>query len=283
MYDSKMTSVRGTLAADGTQRPLLTPRAARNHVRIALAIECGEHAFSAETVNTSQTGLALHLHASAARPQPGDILIVRTTADSAEPIRCRVVWVEPPEQNDFGEPVTAVGACFMEPQRVATFLAEADAVRHALLLLAGDDALGDHLERAVAGYCRVLRPRTCANAMSALLTENVSVVLCDESMPYPGPADFLATVRSSFPRAPWVSMVSGADPRASDLAQLINSAQVFRYLHKPLEDAQLVADVRSALRHFDHARESETTRHELERAIDKLERENAALRKPPVS
>lgn len=256
---------------------MLTPRAPRNHVRVPLAIEYGEHALSAETVNASESGLAIHIHPHGAPPQAGDIMIVRTTITQAEPVRCRVVWVERQELNAYGEEVIAVGACFMERHAVAGFLAEADVARHLVMLLC-DDEIGEHLEKELITHCRVLRPRTLANAMSALLTDNVSVLLCDESMPHPGPAEFLSTVRDSFPRAPWVSVVAGTDLQATQLSQLINVAHVFRYLHKPFDDAQLVRDVRAALDQFDIAREGDTLRRELERANHKLEREIAALR-----
>lgn len=274
-----MTRVRETTGPELEQRRLLTPRAQRNHVRIPLAVECGEHALSAETVNASESGLAIHVYPQGPPPQAGDIISVRTTVTRAEPVHCRVVWVDHEELNAFGEPVIAIGACFMERHAVAGFLAEANAARHLVLLLVGDDELGDHIAKNLASYCRVVRPRTCANAMSALLTDNVSVLLCDETMPHPGPAEFLSTVRDSFPRAPWVSVVAGTNLQAPQLSQLINVAHVFRYLHKPFADAQLVTDVRAALGHYDLSREGETVRRELERANHKLEREMEALRK----
>lgn len=120
----------------------------------------------------------------------------------------------------------------------------------------------DDEENILKAVRRVLRHgnwdvTTCVDAetgLEALATVQPEVVISDFRLPGMNGAEFLARVKQLMPRAQRILLTGHADQRAIEDA--INRSEIFRYVAKPWNDAQLLLTVQSAFEQFAMATEN---------------------------
>lgn len=117
------------------------------------------------------------------------------------------------------------------------------------------------LERLLtrSGY-RVFTATSGAEALQVLQQNNCQVVISDYRMPEMNGAELLAKVKRLYPDS--VCLVLSGFSDFQSVLQLLNSGTAFRFLQKPWEDDQLLAEIGAAFRLYRHQR-SERVRNQL--------------------
>jgi len=122
------------------------------------------------------------------------------------------------------------------------------------LLLVDDEAPLLHaLERLFrpAGY-RLLAAASGAEALRLLDEHDVQVILSDHRMPGMSGIELLARARAAHPDCVRMVLSGYADIEA--ITEAINHGHVYKFLHKPWDNEQLLANVRDAFARHDEAR-----------------------------
>ncbi|MCZ8095113.1 MAG: response regulator [Acidovorax sp.] len=101
--------------------------------------------------------------------------------------------------------------------------------------------------------CKVLQAGSGQEALALLAQEAVDVVVSDMRMPGMDGAALLAQVRARWPATARILLTGYADMNATIAA--INEGQIYRYIHKPWDEAELRLTVRQAAEHQQLARE----------------------------
>ncbi len=101
--------------------------------------------------------------------------------------------------------------------------------------------------------CKVLQAGSGAEALAMLEQEAVDVVVSDMRMPGMDGAALLAQVRARWPGAARILLTGYADMNATIAA--INEGQIYRYIHKPWDEAELRLTVRQAAEYKQLARD----------------------------
>lgn len=147
----------------------------------------------------------------------------------------------------------------------------AEAEPFALLLVDDEPNVLRALMRVLRGRgYRLHGASSGAEGIALLAREPVDLVISDMRMPEMSGAEFLATVRIAWPDTVRVLLTGHADMAST--IEAINQGEIFRYISKPWDEAQLIAVVEQALE-----------RKSLEREKRRLERltqeQNAELEK----
>lgn len=133
---------------------------------------------------------------------------------------------------------------------------------HNKVLLVDDEvSILKSLERLLmrSGY----RPFTATSgpeALNLLQHESCQVVISDFRMPHMTGAELLAQVKQLYPET--VCLVLSGYSDFQSVLQLLNSGTAFRFLQKPWEDDQLLAEIDAAFQLYRHNR-SEQIRNQL--------------------
>ena len=124
------------------------------------------------------------------------------------------------------------------------------------VLLVDDD------ERVLHGLARLLREqpyklytaRSGEEAMMALKTRDINVIVVDEKMPGVLGTDLLVWVAKHYPNVTGIMLTGHAS--TANAIRAINEGAVYQYLTKPYDSLQLAVAIRKALEHNDQLRES---------------------------
>ncbi len=147
---------------------------------------------------------------------------------------------------------------------------ERTASRARLLLVDDDDAVLRALRRVLRRGDWDLETAPTAEAALQLLPEwRPEVVIADYRMPGMNGVELLSRVKELSPRTQRVLLTGQADPRA--IEEAINRSQIFRFVSKPWNDAELLAVVRNAI-------EAHGLASENERLFELTQRQNQELR-----
>jgi DNA-binding NtrC family response regulator len=112
------------------------------------------------------------------------------------------------------------------------------------------------IERALYGELwRVLTTSDPIRALPLLEWEAVDVLVADLQMPGIDGVDLLARARKLFPWIPRLALTGSSDPQR--IARAINEAEVFRFLGKPVQMAEVREAIREALKRRDLFRPAE--------------------------
>jgi two-component system response regulator HupR/HoxA len=149
--------------------------------------------------------------------------------------------------------------------------------RHVLLIVDDEPGILETLAMTLSDDARVLTAPSGQEALEILEREDVSLVLTDQRMPGISGVDLLARARSLRPDAVRILLTGYAD--VDVIADAINRARVYRYIHKPWEPNELRLTVKRALEAYDLARENRDLTRRLEEANLRLREENVLLRR----
>jgi len=118
-----------------------------------------------------------------------------------------------------------------------------------------------------SGY-QVLTATSGAEALTLLAQEPVNLIISDMRMPGMDGAQLLERVRKEWPQTTRVLLTGYADIKSTVAA--INSGEVYRYVTKPWDDAEILATARQVF-------EQQALRHEKERLQAQVHAKNAEL------
>ncbi len=124
----------------------------------------------------------------------------------------------------------------------------------------------------------ILTAATVGGAFDILARENVDVVVSDERMPGMSGSQFLTEIRKKYPHTIRMILSGQADLEAA--VRAINEGEVYRFLLKPCNPADLRITIRQALEHKQLVELSRKLLREYEKKqsiLDELERANPGI------
>ncbi|MBI3185967.1 MAG: sigma 54-interacting transcriptional regulator [Myxococcales bacterium] len=260
-----------------------TDRAERRHVRLRLVLRSGRQEVSGYTANLSASGLYAQVAEGATDAfELGARLGLRLPLPGAAPVEAtvEVVWARRDDRDSAGRPMLGLGLRLIEVtpadrERLDAFVGS---FRYCVVCADQDP---DHEEayRALEPELRLIRVRTEAQALSALESNEVSVLILGEQLGERDSIAFLDLLSSKLPRCRASRLMASEYTVAGQLQLLVNEGQLFAYLRKPFSAAHLSQVVRRAVDAYALLVENERLHAELERANAKLARDNDHLRR----
>ena len=124
------------------------------------------------------------------------------------------------------------------------------ASKRSTVLLVDDEAnVLSSLKRTLRreGY-DILTAGSAAEGLSLLARNDVQLILSDQRMPEMNGTEFLARVKSLYPKT--VRMVLSGYSEISAVTDSINKGAVYRFMLKPWDDEKLKEEITGALRHW---------------------------------
>lgn len=148
-----------------------------------------------------------------------------------------------------------------------------------ILLLDDEPNITAGLKRALHQEpWKILTAATVAGAFDLMMREPVDVIVSDERMPGMSGSQFLAEVRKKYPNTIRMILSGQADLEAA--VRAINEGEVYRFLLKPCNPADLRITIRQALEHKQLVELSRKLLREYEKKqaiLDELERANPGI------
>jgi DNA-binding NtrC family response regulator len=148
-----------------------------------------------------------------------------------------------------------------------------------VLLLDDEPNVTAGLKRALHSEpWKILTAATTGGAFDILSREAVDVVVSDERMPGMSGSQFLSEVRKKYPHTIRMILSGQADLEAA--VRAINEGEVYRFLLKPCNPADLRITIRQALEHKQLVELSRKLLREYEKKqtlLDELERANPGI------
>lgn len=123
-----------------------------------------------------------------------------------------------------------------------------------ILLVDDEPAIRNSIIRVLAD--EDYRITTAANGIQALAilkAQEVDLIISDEKMPYMTGTNFLREARKQYPST--IRIVLTGQPSIETMMVAINEGEIFRFLLKPWNDAELLEAVRQGLAQRDALRE----------------------------
>lgn len=115
-----------------------------------------------------------------------------------------------------------------------------------VLLVDDEPAIRNSLIRVLADEdYRISTASNGIQALAILKAQEVDLIISDEKMPYMTGANFLREVRKQYPAT--VRIVLTGQPSIESMIAAINEGEIFRFLLKPWNDAELLEAVRLGL------------------------------------
>jgi diguanylate cyclase (GGDEF)-like protein len=124
-----------------------------------------------------------------------------------------------------------------------------DDARNTMLLVDDETSILAALQRVLRreNY-RILTATSGDEALALLAEHEVGVILTDQRMPGMNGTELLAQVRRMHPRT--VRLVLSGYTGLDVLTEAINRGEIYKFLTKPWEEAELTAAIREAFRHY---------------------------------
>ena len=148
--------------------------------------------------------------------------------------------------------------------------------RHTIMAVDDEPAMLQSLRHLFAREYRVLTAEGGHAALELLGREDVHAILSDQRMPGMTGEAFLAQARGVRPDAVRILFTGYADIQA--VVGAVNTGQIFRYVLKPFDPAELQGVVRQAVEHHDLVVDRRRLAEELRAARERLARVDAELR-----
>ena len=141
--------------------------------------------------------------------------------------------------------------------------------KHTILCV--DDELDnvDALERLFRKHYAVLKATSGAQGLE-ILAENpgVALIISDQRMPNMTGVEFLEKTQRTHPEALRILLTGYTD--IESVIQAVNQGQIYRYLTKPWDSADLLNTVATAIQKYDMAKELKKKNFELAKALNDL-------------
>lgn len=115
-----------------------------------------------------------------------------------------------------------------------------------VVVLATDPALLEHIRSAIDDRHRLWRAESATHAAELVLASNRGVLLIDAAVTGHGTAEVVTRIRQQLPDLPIV--VTGRRDDEAELASLISSGDVYRFLHKPVSPERARTFIDGAVR-----------------------------------
>lgn len=143
-----------------------------------------------------------------------------------------------------------------------------DAPKPSILVLDEEPTVRAAIEKLFGDRCRVLIAATCNEALDILEREPVGVVVSDVYVARQDVTPFIKLLKAQYPSIVTVVLTRYND--ATMLVGLINQGQIYRYLGKPIHQAQLRVSLESALAYHAKCKHQPKllSRHQVERIDD---------------
>jgi two-component system, probable response regulator PhcQ len=128
-------------------------------------------------------------------------------------------------------------------------------MNHGILLVDDEANVISALERALIDEpFEVHSAESGEKALELLKRIRVKVVVSDERMPGMGGAEFLTRVKESYPLL--VRMMLTGQASIESTMKAVNKGEIYRFLIKPWDDAELILALRSAVEKYDMEEEN---------------------------
>lgn len=154
----------------------------------------------------------------------------------------------------FSKPLPAGEFELLLRERRKLALPTADALPS--LLLVDDEApILSALKRLLRreGY-PILTATSAQEGLGLLARHEVAVIMFDQRMPNMSGSEFLAQVREMYPHAIRIILSGYTDLQA--VTEVVNRGEIYKFLHKPWDDAELLETLREAFRLYETRRTS---------------------------
>ena len=140
-----------------------------------------------------------------------------------------------------------------------------DVPRPSILVLDEEPTVRAAIEKLFGDRCRILGASTCSEALDILEREEVGVVVSDVYVARQDVTPFIKVLKAQYPAIVTVVLTRYND--ATMLVGLINQGQIYRYLGKPVHQAQLRVSLESALGYHTKCKQQPKllSRHQVER------------------
>ncbi len=149
--------------------------------------------------------------------------------------------------------------------------------KHIVLIVDDEPANLQKLRRALMSEYQVVEAKNAAEALSILEDLKLSAIITDQRMPGMKGVELLEHALRIQPMC--MRLILSGYTETEDLIEAMNTGRVYKYITKPWEPERLLADLNSAIRHYELLQENERLQSELLKAKERLERENLQLRK----
>lgn len=117
-----------------------------------------------------------------------------------------------------------------------------------LLVIDAGQSLAKGLERLLAGEARVLVAASLGEAAKLLQQHEIAAIVADLAVGKEGLVKLFGALKEKRPEIH--SILVSKDPDAELIAELINTARIYRFLAKPIDGRELRAHVAAALRRY---------------------------------
>ncbi|MBI3939476.1 MAG: sigma-54-dependent Fis family transcriptional regulator [Acidobacteria bacterium] len=149
--------------------------------------------------------------------------------------------------------------------------------RYRILVVDDEPPNLQKLQRTFVEEHHVLTAGSAGDALKILRDQSVDVIITDQKMPGMSGVELLEESIAINPEI--IRIVLTGYTEVDDLIEAINTGRVYKYITKPWEPASLRITVRKALEQLELMRENRRLSAELEKANEKLCRENQFLKK----
>lgn len=124
--------------------------------------------------------------------------------------------------------------------------------RHTILLVDDEAFLLEALNSILSPYYNILMAPDGEDALGLIQKkenlDNIHLIISDQRMPKMGGAEFLIHAKSILPNAVRILLTGYSDMEA--IVQAINSGQIYKFIHKPVEKNDLLTTVKIALESY---------------------------------
>lgn len=143
-----------------------------------------------------------------------------------------------------------------------------DGPRPSILVLDEEPTVRTAVEKLFGDRCRILGAATCNEALDMLEREPIGVVVSDVYVARQDVTPFIKLLKAQYPSIVTVVLTRYND--ATMVIGLINQGQIYRYLGKPVHQAQLRVSLESALAYHAKCKHQPKllSRHQVERIDD---------------
>lgn len=145
---------------------------------------------------------------------------------------------------------------------------QTDSERPSILVLDEDPNVRGAVEKLFGDRCRIFGATTCSEALDIFEHEVIAVVVSDVYVARQDVTPFIKVLKAQRPEIVTVVLTRFND--ATMVVNLINQGQIYRYLGKPMHQAQLRVSIESALVYHAKCKRQPRllSRHRVERVED---------------